>query len=77
MVLALSKVEMFLNTQYRNGWIKYDPASVRSTEMTEVAEWIAQGNQLRILGKRLVEVYRGDRLIHAIGGDEVSMCIFA
>jgi hypothetical protein len=70
-------LHMFLNTQYRNGWIEYDPAGVKSTEMTGVAEWIAQGDHLRILGKRLVEIYRGDRLIHTICGEDVSMCVFA
>lgn len=54
----------------------YDKSKVQSTEYSEIREKIKVGNQIKVLGKRCIEIYNNRKLISRIEGEDVSMCIF-
>lgn len=59
-----------------NGSIRYGPGGVLSTEPTEVAGMLANGDRVEVRGKRRVDVYSGNSHLGTVQGEDVSMCVF-
>lgn len=59
-----------------DGSIRYGPHDVDSTEPTEAATLIRQGDRLEVHGKRQVTIYRGSEQIGTLEGEDVGMCVF-
>jgi hypothetical protein len=63
-------------SQLCNGWIAYDRANLRSSEATELASLLQQGDRLEVTGKHAVSVYRGATKIGNLAEDDACMCAF-
>jgi hypothetical protein len=60
----------------RNGLIAYDPRDLQSSEATELAYLLKQGDRLEVSGQHAVQVYRGSTKIGAVAGEDTCMCAF-
>jgi hypothetical protein len=63
-------------TRLRDGSIEYEPRDLQSTESTELAMLLQQGDRLEVIGKHVVHVYRGSTKIAELAGGNVCMCAF-
>jgi hypothetical protein len=59
-----------------NGRIVYDPRLLQSTEATELAGLLQQGDRLEVSGKHAVAIYRGSTKIGELEGEDTCMCVF-
>jgi hypothetical protein len=59
-----------------DGWIRYGPDDVVSTEPTELAALIGRGDRMEICGKRLAYICSGSDRIAILQGEDVGVCTF-
>jgi hypothetical protein len=60
----------------RDGQLAYAPRDVTSTEVTELASLLRQGDRLEVRGKHDIGVYRGATKLGDIAGEDACMCAF-
>lgn len=60
----------------REVWIEYGPQDLISTEDTDLARLLRQGDRLQVSGKHEVEVYRALEKLARIDAGEACMCCF-
>src|SRR5208337_4577744 len=59
-----------------DGWIRYGPDDVSSTEPTELAGVIRRGDRLEVCGKRLAHIYSGGERTAILQGEDIGVCVF-
>lgn len=59
-----------------DGWIRYGPNDIISTEPTELAAFIRRGDRLEVCGKRLAHIYSGAERISTLRGKDTGVCVF-
>ena len=69
-------VHQFPGSFYGEGWLKYDPWLIESTETTEVSQCLTDGDRLKVLDRHGVEIYNGNLLLTRLQDEDVSVCIF-
>jgi len=60
----------------RNGQISYSPRDLQSSEPTELAHLLQQGDRLKVGGKHSAQIYRGPTKIGDVTGAGTCMCVF-
>jgi hypothetical protein len=59
-----------------DGLIAYEQQDLQSSETTELADLLREGDRLEIGGKHAVHVYRGGKRIRELKGEDICMCAF-
>jgi hypothetical protein len=59
-----------------DGAIAYRPHDVVSTEATDLADLLRQGDRLEVRGKHDVAIYRGSQRLAELAGEDICMCAF-
>lgn len=59
-----------------NGLIAYAPGDLQSSEATELADLLQQGDRLQVSGKHAVQVYRGSTKLGELAGEDACVCAF-
>jgi hypothetical protein len=69
-------VHQFPGSIYADGWVKYEPTDVESTESTGVSEYLRAGDRLKVLDRHGVEIYDGNQLVRRLKNEDFSVCLF-
>jgi hypothetical protein len=65
-----------ISAPIKDGLITYAPHNIRSTEHSEVASLLLQGDRLEVKSKHAVQVRRGSSPIGKVAGEDVCVCAF-